>query len=74
MKNEAKINESFENLLMHYASQKKELEDKFQELVRAEQVILKQIIQDSGLDKGEYSLERREEGLFLISTRVEDNE
>ena len=71
MKKEIIISKEIENILSYYSKQKSELENKFQEVVRAEQVILKQVIEMSDLDKGEYALDKREDGLYIIL--VENN-
>lgn len=71
MKKEIIISKEIENILLYYSKQKSELENKFQEVVRAEQVILKQVIEMSDLDKGEYALDKREDGLYIIL--VENN-
>lgn len=71
---EMKVSRKVENILMYYANEKSRLEEEFQELLKAEQEVLKELVGSSGFGNGDYGLEQRPEGLILTFTPTEEQE
>lgn len=69
---EIKLSKGFENVILYYAKQKMELENKAKELYEAEQEVLKDIITSNGLKNVNCKLKSKEDGIYIICTINEE--